>query len=541
MMYKRLLLSLTLVVAQGCSDGNNNDDGFPAGTVGISGQADGIAGEITIDVNGLEETLGTNGRWTSERRINQNDNYSVTLVNTNDMNCDISNSDGIANADVIDVNISCTGSTPTAFDLNVLGFDVTSPSVVTFAFHLIDRFTNRAIDQITPENLSDYLIVTEDGLPISSDESFLEIAPFDNVNAQYSTVFAIDVSSSMSSRELETVTTAIKGLIADEITGSSKLEPNQYVSILTFDSTVTSVFENSQDITLLFEALDSITIGAPSTNLFGAIEQGVEFWSNQVSLQNISYGHLILFTDGNDTSSSVSQKRAVEAIKDKDVFFITIGDDVDANILQELTDTNRVYNMESFDQLATNLEDAYRHVKTFEDGLYLLSYASPKRADSHSITVNANDDWLCSTALTEDERADIQNNGVIDNCDDSYTNHFNADDFTDVKPELTLTGANTTLVPEVTWHANLRWSRESADFNWQVNVCAGDMTTALSEDNSQLHFTRNSDQVSIAYIQLSESNTETSVESYMVMAPSENSLASIARISDLTSQCANER
>jgi hypothetical protein len=218
----KVLLPSAVLLLQGCSDGSSGpEDDFPPGIYGLSGSVTGIAGEIEIDVNGTSQVISTNGEWQSEARVNENENYAVTLKQSNGMSCTIANASGNSDVNVSDVDIECDGQNQTAYNLNSLDFAVTEPSILTFAFHLIDRFSGSALNNLTADNITEYLDIKENDSPISPSESFLEVDKFENVNAEYTTVFAIDISGSMSNRELTNITDAIKETLVDSETGLS--------------------------------------------------------------------------------------------------------------------------------------------------------------------------------------------------------------------------------------------------------------------------------------------------------------------------------
>lgn len=525
---KKLLSSLLLTgVLFGCESG---DDEF-AGTYSLSGTVTGLTGTLTVSVNGTEELLTDNGSFTLTTRINENESYQVSILDTSDdLTCSITNERGQSTVDVTNIEIGCNGNQGVAYHLNGLAFNTEEPSIVTFAFHLIDRFTNQAIDTLNKDNITDYLNVTENGSAVSPSESFLEIDQFDTFNAEYVTVFAIDVSSSMSSRELTQITDAIKGIVADPQTGESKLQANQSVTLLTFDSTVKQLIEKSQDPAAIANALDTIRVGAPSTNLYGAIQEGVSKWDNEISLQQISYGSLIIFTDGNDTSAVVTKSQALTAAEGKDLYFISIGSDTDTSIFKEFTNPANIFDMADFSQLNTVLSQAIEQVKTYENGLYILSYASPKRAGSHNLTIEAIDDYRCDTAINDFESSQLADSGTIKNCADKQSYQFNADNFTDVMPELTLQGPRIAMLEEITLTTKLRWTHETPSFNWTVTNCRGNFEHQISENNQQITFTRTSDELAVAYLKVFDDLTNTMSESYVYLLNSQSDFERISSI-----------
>ena len=518
---------LTVGLLQGCSSGSDSDPEpqYAPGTVGIFGEITGLSGEVTISINGAQEVLTTNGSFQAQTRVTDNESYSISFVSSSeDLNCNLENGSGTANGNITNVVISCDAATFTAYDLNALAFNTEQPSVVTFAFHLIDRYTGVALDNLTRNNITDHLIVEENGMPISATESFLEIDKFLDFNAEYTTVYAIDISSSLSERELESVIDAIKTSLVYSDSGTSKLQSNQKVSIITFDSDVETVIEAEHDTNKIFDALDSIELGGPSTNLYGAIESGASMWSNQISLEQISYGSLILFTDGNDTSSRVTKSDALKSSVDKDTFFIAVGSETNTSILSEFTSESNIFALDNFEQLSATLDETVERIKTFEDGLYILSYATPKRAGKHTLTISTNDDYLCDFAVTEVETSQMSNQGSLTACDDSHDFEFNADGFTDVETSLTLSGNKVTRSSQTSWQAKMRWTRESPDYTWFVEVCEGNISYTLSSNKSSISFSRTSSTRATANVKVVDNVTLESAESNLIMVATDGDL-----------------
>ncbi|GAA0292390.1 hypothetical protein GCM10009128_08600 [Psychrosphaera haliotis] len=507
---------------QACSGGGSNDSvEVDPNTVSIGGTIEGLAGEITVSINGSEEVLNTNGDFTFSTRVTIQEDFVIRLVDApTGLVCSIENSSGTATANISNVAISCSGLEARAYSLNNLGFSEESPSVLTFAFHLVNRITGRAIEDLTTDNVTDYLIVTENQLPISKTESFLEVDPLVGLNATYTTVFAIDISASLTQANLAQVVSSIKDTVADA-NGNSLLEANQRVSIFTFDSTIENILEPSQDIQNIFDALDNIEVGGNSTNLFGAIKQSADSWTNEVSPDLISYGSLILFTDGNDNSELVSKDEALSSVASKDVYFIVLGNESNTDTLAEFTPESNIFSIEDFNELNTVLSSALDFAKSYENGLYVLSYATPKRAGNHLLTIAPNDDYDCNTSVNDAETQQMSDTGFISDCIDSVSHNFDANGYTDISPQLELSGVKTTISTSADWQARVRWTNSDVDLSWQVERCIGDISYSLSEDKKIATFERQIDDFSMVYIKVTDENSSVSEEGYLQMSSTE--------------------
>ncbi len=525
-MYRILATLFFSAVLLGCESSDDDPN-----TYSIGGTITGLSGDITLSVNGTAETFTNNGEFTFKTRVANGDSFSVMQQsNTDGLNCDISNNTGSSSANVTDVEIQCDATEFSAYDLNGLAFNVEQPSVITFAFHLIDRYTDLAIDNITNENINQYVNILEDGTPVSASESFLEVEQVKNFNAEYTTVFAIDISSSLTKDKLQQIITTIKSTIVDPVTGKSKLNANQYVSLITFDSAISTLINASQDADKLAAALDNIELGANSTNLNGAIKAGSELWENEISLERISYGSLIVFTDGNDTSKIVSDSDVVKAVQGKDIYFIAIGNETDTNKLTAFTSELNIFSEFDFAQLSDVLDSTFTRVKTYEDGLYILSYATPIRAGKHTLTIEAIDDYTCASPINQKEQLLIDSSGNLTDCADEQSYEFNAEGFSDVVSSISIVGTALTFLDSTEFYAKTRWSKQQPQYSWDVKQCVGSFDYDIALDDASVSFTRTSSSLAVALVTLTESESQLTTQSYAVMVTSQSDIHTFNQI-----------
>lgn len=136
--------------------------------------------------------------------------------------------------------------------------------------------------------------------------------------------------------------------------------------------------------------LSGFTTKDPSTNLHGAIVKGVEVLRKQLERSPVplSFGTLVVFTDGTDHAARASRddaRRAIESVE-FDVFMIGVGAEIDEQGLRALSKSGAALSKDSstvgaqFDAIAERIEG-------FSKRFYLLGYCSPARAGRHRVTI----------------------------------------------------------------------------------------------------------------------------------------------------------
>jgi len=111
--------------------------------------------------------------------------------------------------------------------------------------------------------------------------------------------------------------------------------------------------------------------------------------------QPLRFGTLVVFTDGTDRAHRVAESTMHRTLDEAavNVFVIGVGGEIDVGQLAELGRTGFVKAAEmgtvgtAFDEVAARIEAAGRK-------FYLLSYCSPARAGTHTLTVEAIVDGL---------------------------------------------------------------------------------------------------------------------------------------------------
>jgi len=132
-----------------------------------------------------------------------------------------------------------------------------------------------------------------------------------------------------------------------------------------------------------------------STNLNGAVVKGLELLKEELEKDEkpLKFGNLVVFTDGTDRASRVTQEDMRKQLRDEkykhyEMFAVGLGAEIDENTLRSIgkngsqlvQDEAKIE--QAFDKIAARIEG---HMKRF----YLLSYCTPARAGEHEVRIVA--------------------------------------------------------------------------------------------------------------------------------------------------------
>jgi uncharacterized protein YegL len=423
-------------------------------TYTVGGSVTGLTGSVTLQNNaGDDLILNSNSSFTFSTAIQDGATYSVSISNQpTGQTCSlVSGSGTISGTGVTTVSINCLPNV--AFS----GLGVTSqlPSVITSAFHVYDKFTGKPVLGLTADDFE----ILEDGVLITRLESFKDLEQVENIPIDFYTVLLLDISSSLNISDINQVKEAAKSMIIDPVTGLSKLLKGQKIAIYTFDGNVNRLIDFTDYENNLIEVIDGITGGGVSTNLFGAIIEAANDWTNSFGLNNITFGSMVVITDGDHTSGIYTQQDVIDAIGEKSLYAIPVGSNTNIPVLEDIMGTNHVFPTSNYTQLGATFNNVLNELNSFTDGLYLLYYATPKRGDqSHTLTISVN------------------NNSNIE-ADNSILGSFNSSGFSDVTPEIIITGEKYIPLGEtIIWTARTRWTNNPPNYIWTMDDPRGLVT-----------------------------------------------------------------
>ena len=270
--------------------------------------------------------------------------------------------------------ISNSSTTKEGYALYLDSLQTSLPNTVNVMFHVTDLY-GQGITNLT----SDGFLVYEDSQPLTQTEFELQIKRYDAVPYIIKTVLMLDNSTSLQN-DIDIIRDAAATFI-------NNLLPNQEVAVFKFSENIEMLSDFTSDKNILKTALQQYTLGNASTNLYGAVTDGTSLWQDTFSIDEIVQGSLIIFTDGNDTQGSSTLAEAVNAVRNKSVFTIGLGNEIQPEILEELG-TAGYYPISNADQLTEKLNDIQNSITTIANSFYFLSYKSPKRGNfNHILTI----------------------------------------------------------------------------------------------------------------------------------------------------------
>lgn len=446
----------------------------------LGGVVSGLSGGEVVLQNNTADTISVSadGGFNFVVGVYDGSNYDVSvLTHPEGQMCSVTNAAGsVTGGDVNSISVDCVDADYYRFE--EFGITTNSPSsVVSIAFRVTDDATGDPVTGLT----ADQFTVLEDSLEITPLESFKDLATVDDIPYTFDTVLALDVSTSISVSDIALMKAAAIELVQDSLTGDSQLLPNQRMAIYTFDGTVTQMVDFTSDHNVLVSAINSIPdvpTGA-STNLNGAIVEGMALWNDSYSLDQVNYGAMIVVTDGDHTAGGYTTNDATTAVGNKALYFVPVGNNVDRTILETIAGGNEgqqagvdnVFPANDFSQLGTVFEAINTELSSFDDGVYVLYYASPKRSGTIGIDVSIVDNLYPGTEAR-----------IIDT--------FDATGFQDEPPVLEITGVSEMHVGvPITWSVSTQWSNSPPNYTWNANDPSGLLLLSPNSNGSSATLT----------------------------------------------------
>ena len=230
---------------------------------------------------------------------------------------------------------------------------------------------------------TDDLKVFEGGEEVSASESDWSLER-QSASLETYTLLLIDISKSIIESDTLEVAQSVALTFVDTL-----LEQNQSVAVAVFDGheDIRTVVNFSTDLAELTVGIESISEDAQldeSTNLNGALRQGLELLDEQVAAdvegELMSVANLVVFTDGLDSAGRVtdSSARGAVAATDHQVFVVGLVDDEDVSALEALA-PDGFFQASDEGALLSAFGDLAQSLLAEVNKYYRFSYCSPLR------------------------------------------------------------------------------------------------------------------------------------------------------------------
>ncbi len=255
-----------------------------------------------------------------------------------------------------------------------------SPNFVGVAF----RITYLAGDGLDiPETLTlrqDFLEILEDNAPISPEETYLQVEKMkDMEDRKLLTVLMIDNSYSVFTR-LPHMKAAAKAMV------DGALEKQEF-AVYSFSGSASLLVDFTNDVSVLHAAIDSIGLGAPTTDLYGSLIEGVGHWEDQLATNEVRRGHLVAITDGSDQAGTYTTNDVLAVRGDKRIITVVLGDASNHATLEPIGNAGN-FHVPDIATLSNTLQEVQQTILNDASSFYWLQYVSPKRGDvNHTLSI----------------------------------------------------------------------------------------------------------------------------------------------------------
>jgi len=269
---------------------------------------------------------------------------------------------------------SGSSTTGNGYVLFLDSLETSSPNLVETLFHVSD-LNGEGITDLTEDDF----VVYEDYQELSASESNLSIKNHQELSHTLKTVLMLDNSTSLEN-QIDSIRSAAESFV-------NSISSDQQVAIYQFSEEIEMLSDFTNDKTTLLNALQNYKLGKASTDFYGAVETGASLWEDLYAIDNIVQGAMIIFTDGEDTQGSTSLVEAINAVNNKIVFSIGLGDEIEPEILAKVG-TAGYYNIDDLSLLAKQFQTIQTKITNYANSFYLLGYNSPKRGNAdHYLTI----------------------------------------------------------------------------------------------------------------------------------------------------------
>lgn len=220
---------------------------------------------------------------------------------------------------------------------------------------------------------ADFIVLENNEDKVGDVEANTKIDP-ETIPFTIKTVLLLDISSSVEGK-IADIKNAVRSLIQSKVT-------NQEFAIYTFDSKVTKIQDFTSDLSTLINAVNKVPEGEldASTNLYRAIITASKAWNDNIGIDLIEEGSMIIFTDGkHNADPNLSASEVINAIGQKSVFVAALdGPNLDEEVLKEIAGGEGKYLFaDDVDGLSSVFLNIQEKILTQSKSIYYITYTSP--------------------------------------------------------------------------------------------------------------------------------------------------------------------
>jgi hypothetical protein len=353
------------------------------------------------------------------------------------------------------------------FKFNSYLLESNYPSFVDIMFSVTDK-ENKGVDYLENKDFE----VLENDREISASESFRYVKKINQIPSKQRTVLMLDKSASIED-DLPAIKTAALSLI-------NQISEDQEIAVYEFSEEPNLIIDYTSDKTLLAAAVNSIKVDFPTTNLYGSIITALAKINNTYTLDGIEEGYLVVLTDGDDTQASSTLEQVITARGNKKVFMVGLGEDLNEDNLNEIAFPGNYINAKNTDELDDKFAQIRLDMLRFSNSFYWLNYLSPKRNNTHSLTVKA----LENTNTAEDKEitSNFSAEGFVSVLSGVYANveqgipygidtlkihYVGSGDLNEDRRKLIFTGKSNGL-DTIVLKAQTYWAEQPPMYSWTI-------------------------------------------------------------------------
>lgn len=267
------------------------------------------------------------------------------------------------------IAVTGLGSVPHVI-LDEVFSEVSAPSFINVIIQLSDDEGNW-LSNYDALNLYD---IKEDNAPISETEALPQIGSLEDIPLTIKTALILDNSFSIGAN-LDALKQAATLFVENKF-------PQQEIAIYVFSENIVQLQDYTANLNELKSAIGEVSLGPASTNLYGAVVEGMGSFERSFSLSGIVEGFGVLFTDGEDTQSSSSLSEVISARGSKRLVTVGVGASADVNTLNTLSNAG-AFTPSDYDELPAVFNEIQEDIVRFANSYYWFSYVSPKRGESN--------------------------------------------------------------------------------------------------------------------------------------------------------------